>query len=64
MQYYKLMIELDQHEDKNLSICKHYNAIYNTPAIQNDAHKKAEVGSLMYLFTAFMHLIIMIITIY
>lgn len=38
------MIELDQHEDKNLAVCKHYNAIYNTPAVEKDPTKKAEVS--------------------
>uniref|UniRef100_A0A2K6U9K6 PCI domain-containing protein n=1 Tax=Saimiri boliviensis boliviensis TaxID=39432 RepID=A0A2K6U9K6_SAIBB len=37
LKYYSLMIQLDQHD---LSICKHYRAIYDTPCIQGN--KKLE----------------------
>lgn len=30
------MIELDEHEGLYLSTCKHYRAILNTPAVQDD----------------------------
>ncbi|XP_043242131.1 26S proteasome non-ATPase regulatory subunit 12-like isoform X3 [Amphibalanus amphitrite] len=40
MKYYNLMIELDQNIGSNLSICKHYLAIYNTPSVQEDETKK------------------------
>uniref|UniRef100_H2MFU5 26S proteasome non-ATPase regulatory subunit 12 n=1 Tax=Oryzias latipes TaxID=8090 RepID=H2MFU5_ORYLA len=33
LKYYNLMIQVDQHEDSYLSICKHYRAIYDTPCI-------------------------------
>uniref|UniRef100_A0A2K5EF16 PCI domain-containing protein n=1 Tax=Aotus nancymaae TaxID=37293 RepID=A0A2K5EF16_AOTNA len=36
LKYYNLMIQLDQHD---LSICKHYRAIYDTPCIQAESEK-------------------------
>ena len=39
--YYKLMIELDQHESSYLAICRHYLAIFKSPSIQSDATLKA-----------------------
>lgn len=42
LKYYRLMIELDQHEGSYLAICKHYRALYNTPCIQEDDVKKHE----------------------
>lgn len=41
--YYALMIQLDQAEDSYLNICKHYMAILNTKAIQDDVQKRASV---------------------
>jgi len=38
--YYKLMIELDQSEGSYLAICKHYLALFNSPAIQSDVALK------------------------
>ena len=48
--YYNLMIEVDQHEGSYVSICKHYNAIYDTPCILEDSTKWHQVGqkSLQY----------------
>lgn len=40
LKFYRLMIELDQHEGSYLSICKHFKAVYNTPQIQEDTEKK------------------------
>lgn len=34
LKFYKLMIQVDQHEQSYLSICKHYRAMYNTDVIQ------------------------------
>ncbi|XP_014284688.1 26S proteasome non-ATPase regulatory subunit 12 [Halyomorpha halys] len=39
LKFYKLMIELDEHEGLYLSTCKHYRAILSTPSVQDD--KKA-----------------------
>ena len=38
---FRLMIEVDQHEESFLSICKHYRAMYNTDVIQtNEADRR------------------------
>jgi 26S proteasome regulatory subunit N5 len=37
------MIELDEHEGSYLKICKHYNAVYQTPEIKDDKDKMKEV---------------------
>lgn len=42
LKFYRLMIELDQHEGSYLAICKHWRAVYNTPCIQDDNAKKHE----------------------
>ncbi len=39
------MIELGQFEKNNLTICRHYRAVYNTPVIKEDPLKKKEVCS-------------------
>jgi len=36
LKFYRLMINLDQHEGLYLATCKHYRAILATPAIQED----------------------------
>lgn len=43
LKYYRLMIELDQHEGSYLATCKHYRAVLNTPSVQEDADKRQEV---------------------
>ncbi|XP_046660842.1 26S proteasome non-ATPase regulatory subunit 12 [Homalodisca vitripennis] len=40
LKYYKLMIELDQHEGLYLSTCKHYRAVLATPSVQEDAAQR------------------------
>ncbi|GAB6033295.1 proteasome regulatory particle subunit [Chamberlinius hualienensis] len=40
LKYYRLMIDLDQHDGSYLAISKHYRAIYDTPSVQADAEKK------------------------
>ncbi|XP_076333341.1 regulatory particle non-ATPase 5 [Tachypleus tridentatus] len=42
LNFYKLMIEVDQHEGSYLAICKHYKALYSTSSIQEDPTKKHE----------------------
>lgn len=42
LKYYQLMIELDEHEGSYLKICKHYNAVYQTPEIKDDKDKMKE----------------------
>ncbi|CAG2112556.1 unnamed protein product [Medioppia subpectinata] len=41
--YYELMIELDQNESSYLSICKHYLAIFNSPAVQENVDKRTNI---------------------
>lgn len=33
LKYYRLMMEVDQHEGSYLATCKHYRAVLNTPSI-------------------------------
>ncbi|XP_064616223.1 26S proteasome non-ATPase regulatory subunit 12-like [Liolophura sinensis] len=42
LKYYKLMIDLDEHEGSYLAICRHYLAIYNTKQIKEDTDKMKE----------------------
>lgn len=52
--YYQLMIELDQQEDAFLSICKHFMAIYATPAVVADPIKRATTlkNAIVYIILA------------
>ena len=34
LKYYRLMMELDEHDGSYLATCKHYRAVLNTPSIQ------------------------------
>ncbi|KAJ8888512.1 hypothetical protein PR048_008003 [Dryococelus australis] len=43
LKYYRLMIEMDQHEGSYLAICKHYRAVLNTPSIQQDPDQRHQV---------------------
>jgi 26S proteasome regulatory subunit N5 len=40
--YYTRMIEMDQHEDNYLSICRHYRAMLATPRVQENSELKKE----------------------
>lgn len=50
LRYYKLMIELDQHESSYLAICKHYSALYRTESVQQDEAQRKEALRNMLLF--------------
>ncbi|KAL1483016.1 hypothetical protein MTO96_033423 [Rhipicephalus appendiculatus] len=50
LRYYKLMIELDQHEGSYLAICKHYSALYRTESVQKDEAQRKEALRNMLLF--------------
>lgn len=50
LKYYKLMIELDQHEDSYLSICRHFAALYKTESVQNDPAQRQEALKNMLLY--------------
>lgn len=43
LKYYKLMIELDQHEGMYLATCKHYRAVLATPSVQSDEAQRHTV---------------------
>uniref|UniRef100_A0A0V0G3D9 Putative 26s proteasome regulatory complex subunit n=1 Tax=Triatoma dimidiata TaxID=72491 RepID=A0A0V0G3D9_TRIDM len=43
LKFYRLMIELDQHEGLYLSTCKHFRAILATPSVQEDKKQCEEV---------------------
>jgi len=43
LRFYKLMIQVDLHEESYLAVCKHYKAIYDTKTILDDPSKMKEV---------------------
>jgi 26S proteasome regulatory subunit N5 len=43
LKHFRLMIELDLNEEKYLSVCKHYRAVFNTPSIQANVSEKQAV---------------------
>ena len=45
MRYYNLMIELCQHDNNYLAICRHYRAIFDTPKVQENEQAWKEVTS-------------------
>ncbi|XP_050298178.1 26S proteasome non-ATPase regulatory subunit 12 [Anthonomus grandis grandis] len=40
LKYYRLMMELDEHEGSYLATCKHYRAVLNTTTIQENQQEK------------------------
>ncbi|KAK9883025.1 hypothetical protein WA026_001237 [Henosepilachna vigintioctopunctata] len=50
LKYYKLMMELDQHEGSYLATCKHYRAVLNTPSIQNNPAEKQNAAKSVVLY--------------
>lgn len=42
LRFYKLMIQVDLHEESYLAVCKHYKAIYDTKTILDDEAKMKE----------------------
>ncbi|XP_064478635.1 26S proteasome non-ATPase regulatory subunit 12-like isoform X2 [Ornithodoros turicata] len=50
LRYYRLMIELDQHEGSYLAICRHFLALYNTPSIQDKQQEKQETLKYLLLY--------------
>lgn len=54
LKYYRLMMELDQHEGSYLATCKHYRAVLNTPSIQAvpDDRQAAAKAVVLYLVLA------------
>lgn len=43
LKYYKLMIELCQHDHNYIAICKHYRAIFDTSQVQKEEDLWKEV---------------------
>lgn len=43
LRYYKLMIELDEHDEKFLDVARHYSAIYNTKSIKENESDALQV---------------------
>ncbi|KAJ1844214.1 proteasome regulatory particle subunit, partial [Coemansia sp. RSA 2703] len=39
LRFYELMIQYDLHEENYLEVCRHYQQVYNTPSVQEDAQK-------------------------
>lgn len=54
LKYYRLMMELDQHEGSYLATCKHYRAVLNTSSIQDvvDDRQAAAQAVVLYLVLA------------
>ncbi|KAM7297567.1 26S proteasome non-ATPase regulatory subunit 12 [Ixodes scapularis] len=50
LRYYRLMIELDQHEGSYLAICRHYSALYRTDSVQEDPKQRQEALKKLLLF--------------
>ena len=44
LRYYRLMIELCQHDHKYLATCQHYRALYDTPCVQEDPAQWKDVS--------------------
>ncbi|GJQ83915.1 putative 26S proteasome non-ATPase regulatory [Trypoxylus dichotomus] len=54
LKYYRLMMQLDEHDGSYLATCKHYRAVLNTPSIQNDpeGRQAAAKAVVVYLILA------------
>lgn len=50
LKFYNLMIDLDSHQGSFLSVCHHYQAIYNTKTVLNDEEEKKRILKHMVLF--------------
>lgn len=55
LKYYKLMIELCQHEEDYLAICQHYREVFNTPQVQKGEELWKEVWLLCDLVISITH---------
>ncbi|ERL86079.1 26S proteasome non-ATPase regulatory subunit 12 [Dendroctonus ponderosae] len=50
LKYYRLMMELDQHEGSYLATCKHYRAVLNTSSIQADESERQSSAKAVVLY--------------
>ena len=53
MKYYRLMIELCQHDHDYMAICKHYREIFNTTSVQEDESQWQAVSTCTLMQTLF-----------
>lgn len=54
LKFYRLMMEVDQHEGSYLATCKHYRAVLNTPCIMSvpEERQSAAQAVVLYLILA------------
>ncbi|XP_018319022.1 26S proteasome non-ATPase regulatory subunit 12 [Agrilus planipennis] len=50
LKYYRLMMQLDQHEGSYLATCKHYRAVLNTPSIQGNPDERIATAQAVVLY--------------
>ncbi|KAL1498158.1 hypothetical protein ABEB36_009002 [Hypothenemus hampei] len=50
LKYYRLMMELDQHEGSYLATCKHYRAVLNTQSIQENPNERQNTAKAVVLY--------------
>ncbi|KAK5641305.1 hypothetical protein RI129_009852 [Pyrocoelia pectoralis] len=50
LKYYRLMMEVDQHEGSYLATCKHYRAVLNTSSIQDNTVERQGVAQAVVLY--------------
>lgn len=50
LKYYRLMMELDQHEGSYLATCKHYRAVLNTPSVQSNPEERQTTAKAVVLY--------------
>lgn len=50
LKYYRLMMEVDQHEGSYLATCKHYRAVLNTPSIMAAPEERQAAAQAVVLY--------------
>ncbi|CAG9773861.1 unnamed protein product [Ceutorhynchus assimilis] len=50
LKYYRLMMEVDEHEGSYLATCKHYRAVLNTPSIQANPVERQNTAKAVVLY--------------
>lgn len=50
LKYYRLMMQLDEHDGSYLATCKHYRAVLNTPSIQSDLPERQAAAKAVVLY--------------
>lgn len=54
LKYYRLMIELCQHDNDYLAICQHYRSIFDTPKVQEEEETMKDVRSFTVMYHSLM----------